>query len=78
MTERLSFPQWMTAVNNAITDIHNRFHLLGMSPPPMPAVGHASYALYVELDPKVAAAILVRDGMMAQSMDAARGFPLGG
>lgn len=67
----LPFPLWMSAVNEAMVQIANRFYIMGAHVPPLPSPGQATYALFADVDPKLAAALILREAMAMQP----GGFP---
>jgi hypothetical protein len=62
---RIPFPVWMTAVTNAMCEITNRLVTTGAYTPPPPALGPTTYAIYADIDPSIAAVLIMRDGLDA-------------
>lgn len=63
MTERLPFPQWMTAVSEAMMAVRDRMVMCGFYAPPLPPLGQTTYALYADIEPSVAAVLILRDAL---------------
>lgn len=66
MTDRLPFPQWMSAVSEAMMAVRDRMAMCGAYTPAIPALGQTTYALYADIDPAVAAAMIMKDAIEQQ------------